>query len=224
MFTNSIKRISLIASGAIFTTVIGSQTADAAMISPISASTSNTTDGSLTNTINQTGLSATYNPTTDFDSFVTSTTHALTTPDNSVGILPATGIVTYGFGGAFNISAFGLWNGNGAVANFGIEEFSLFADNDNNLDNGTLGQLGNFIATQGPLGQTFNFTATSASFVHLQVIDNYGGVGGTIFGEVAFKTAEVPEPLTILGTATALGFGALFKKKLSNRNELKQES
>ncbi len=30
---------------------------------------------------------------------------------------------------------------------------------------------------------------------------------------------NVPEPLTILGTATALGFGALFKKRLSVKSQ-----
>ena len=33
----------------------------------------------------------------------------------------------------------------------------------------------------------------------------------------------VPEPLTILGSLTGLGFGALFKKKLSSRNKFKQD-
>ena len=36
-------------------------------------------------------------------------------------------------------------------------------------------------------------------------------------GDQAFNEKEVPEPLTILGSGLALGFGAMFKKKQSNK-------
>jgi hypothetical protein len=38
------------------------------------------------------------------------------------------------------------------------------------------------------------------------------------------KTVPVPEPLTILGTATALGFGAFFKRKLKSSESAEKET
>ncbi len=38
-----------------------------------------------------------------------------------------------------------------------------------------------------------------------------------VWSESAAPTEEVPEPLTILGSGLALGFGAMFKKKQSNK-------
>jgi hypothetical protein len=39
-----------------------------------------------------------------------------------------------------------------------------------------------------------------------------------------FRAAPVPEPLTILGTATALGFGAFFKRKLKSSESAEKET
>ncbi len=218
MFTNLSKSASVLAAGAVSMTLIAPQAASAAMISPInSVSTSSNTAGSLGNTIDQSGLSANYDATTDFDSFVTSTTHAGLNANNAVAIIPPAGVVTYGLGGPVTIEAFALWNENrgGSAASLGVQNFRLFADNDNDFSNGNLGQLGtDFVAVTGSLGQAFNFAATTTSFVHFQIIDNYGDPRGTTYGEVAFKTGTVPEPLTILGAGTAVAFGAGFKRKL----------
>ncbi|MEQ8996117.1 MAG: PEP-CTERM sorting domain-containing protein [Coleofasciculus sp. B1-GNL1-01] len=45
------------------------------------------------------------------------------------------------------------------------------------------------------------------------IIDNFEGV----FGDT--EVSSVPEPLTILGSATALGFGALFKRQQSRKQK-----
>ena len=37
--------------------------------------------------------------------------------------------------------------------------------------------------------------------------------------QITLETEEVPEPLTILGTGVALGFGAIFKKRAANCNK-----
>ncbi len=42
--------------------------------------------------------------------------------------------------------------------------------------------------------------------------------------EATVNLADVPEPLTILGTSTALGFGALFKREFSKNKNSKQDS
>lgn len=60
---------------------------------------------------------------------------------------------------------------------------------------------------------------------------NYGGstvatgffTASQVFESTSFQMSieakEVPEPLTILGTSVALGFGAIFKKRAANRNK-----
>lgn len=56
--------------------------------------------------------------------------------------------------------------------------------------------------------------STGEFFEVTNPINNYS------FGRVNFTTIEpiaaIPEPLSLLGAATALGFGAFFKKRLSN--------
>ncbi|BAQ59845.1 hypothetical protein GM3708_251 [Geminocystis sp. NIES-3708] len=50
------------------------------------------------------------------------------------------------------------------------------------------------------------------------VRNDYVSNGGTIFSfQNSFHQVEVPEPLTILGTGIALGFGGLFKSKSSKK-------
>lgn len=74
----------------------------------------------------------------------------------------------------------------------------------------------NQVATNGPLftgdGQVSSFDF--GSNVNLRRLDVVLAGSGAV-GSITYD--EVPEPLTILGSATALGFGALFKKKLSQK-------
>lgn len=47
-------------------------------------------------------------------------------------------------------------------------------------------------------------------------------VGGFLFNNVIVTAAEItviPEPLTILGTATAIGFGAFFKRQINQKKK-----
>lgn len=57
-------------------------------------------------------------------------------------------------------------------------------------------------------GSQFNSWGGSANNGAFNIVFN-----STYIEEATLNVESVPEPLTILGTATALGFGALFKKK-----------
>ncbi|WP_310425656.1 PEP-CTERM sorting domain-containing protein [Chamaesiphon sp. VAR_48_metabat_135_sub] len=54
--------------------------------------------------------------------------------------------------------------------------------------------------------------------MRFQVLSNYGGGNNTGLSEVQFNSADsatsVPEPLTILGTLTAMGGDATLKRRL----------
>jgi hypothetical protein len=181
------------------------------------------TGNSLSNLTNKSGLSATYTSgITDFDSYVSSTTSNSTL--SSSGWFSAlnvkTGFVTFDLGASYDVNALALWalspNNSNAVRNF-----SLYADTDANTSSlGTL--LGNFsavnasgtgIATQS---QVFNFATTNTRYIQMNITSNAGGALSGL-SEVAFRQAPaaVPEPLTILGAATAAAFGAAFKRRKS---------
>ncbi len=73
------------------------------------------------------------------------------------------------------IQSLALWN---VHANYGINRFELFADNDNDFNNGGTTLLGTFNAPKrySPtrLPDTFSFTATRARYVHLNILSNHG--------------------------------------------------
>ncbi|MGK7941405.1 MAG: PEP-CTERM sorting domain-containing protein [Crocosphaera sp.] len=52
---------------------------------------------------------------------------------------------------------------------------------------------------------------------------NFTGSDGTILEYGTFSVKPVPEPLTILGAGTALGFGTLFKRKLNASKKGKEK-
>jgi hypothetical protein len=82
--------------------------------------------------------------------------------------------------------------------------------------------LGNFSAVAAVGGdatvqsQVFNFATTNTRYIQMNITSNAGGPLAGL-NEVAFRQAPaaVPEPLTILGAATAAAFGAVFKRHKS---------
>jgi hypothetical protein len=72
------------------------------------------------------------------------------------------------------------------------------------------------VASQSP---QFPLSSGGAIFTLLQISDFSGLViqDGTYFGSDFVTSTTVPEPLTIFGTATALGCGVLFKRKSSKK-------
>jgi len=78
--------------------------------------------------------------------------------------------------------------------------------------------LHNTVASQTPLTYVEPDTM-SALYTRLLISDSSGSVidDGTYFGSDFVTSTTVPEPLTIFGTATALGCGVLFKRKSSKK-------
>ncbi len=69
------------------------------------------------------------------------------------------------------------------------------------------------------LGQIqFNFAFVPGFFSAEEAFVTYdvqGGTGGS--GDVALASTDVPEPLTLLGSGLALGFGGLFKREQAKK-------
>ena len=141
-------------------------------------------------------------------------------PFNGFASSAATGTITLDLVGEFNLNSFILWNDINVFAE-GIQDFRL--DFFNSADGLIpVGFSTNFVA---PSGQSeaeeyvFNETVSGVSRVDLVVLSSIpGGFAERIeIREVAFTGTPVPEPLTILGSATALGIGGLLKREHSKK-------
>lgn len=165
--------------------------------------------GSGVNVTNQSGLSANYvSGTTDFDSYVATTTHNSAVPANIWSFAPKTGYIAFDLGASHTVDALALWALNGASP-VAIRQFSLYADTDTDPTNpGTL--LGTFNAVNAggsPVpAQVFSFADTTTQFIQLQVLTNAGESGKSGFGEVAFRgVSTVPEPSLVTNLIAAMG-------------------
>jgi len=135
------------------------------------------------------------------------------------------GISSLGGSGAGGAIALGTGNGNGKVTNFG--SISVLGGSSNGSSGGSGGVLvlakkfSNFGVLQGSVGIETSGFATPNDFLFV------GGGGGAAAGtpggfiDTQEPPDEVPEPLTILGSMAALGFGAYAerKRKASNSSE-----
>jgi hypothetical protein len=74
------------------------------------------------------------------------------------------------------------------------------------------------------LVQFNNKLPSDGGFVKPSLIaESYSYFDGTNGINANRSSYKVPEPLTILGTATALGFGAFFKRKLKSSESISKE-
>ncbi|WP_373478468.1 PEP-CTERM sorting domain-containing protein [Geminocystis sp.] len=126
--------------------------------------------------------------------------------------------LTFNLGAVYNLAGTDIWQYNRSTFNRGVQNFNILTSLDGiNFSSAGSGTL--TVATGNPVSipsQLVAFTAT-AQYVRFEVTSNYGNTFTTGLSEVKFQTAEsVPEPLTILGSLTALGFGSVFKKKFKS--------
>ena len=177
--------------------------------------------GTIANLTNQSGLSASYvSGTTDFDSYVATTTHDGGN-SNVWRFTPTTGFIAFDLGASYTLDALALWPNNSGT-NFAIRGFTLYADTNANPANPGI-SLGNFNAVSAPsnpvAAQVFNFTAITTRYIQLQVTSNAGnttvsGLGEVVFRQVTgFPPATTPEPSALVGLAAVVAFGAGLKRR-----------
>lgn len=149
-----------------------------------------------------------------------------------------TGNIIFDFQSVYTLAGFSFWNNNEFTPNQGVQGVTIATSLDgitysalqgitgSTAFNTTTG-VGTFAqgianTVSGP--QQFTVTATDARYLRLNITSNYGGTY-TSFNEIQFDSAPVstpsavPEPLTMLGAATAVGFGAMFKRRVNKANK-----
>jgi hypothetical protein len=84
--------------------------------------------------------------------------------------------------------------------------------------------LGLASASVAPETTMGGFGNSRVSFNANQILINWNGLSYENGTKVKVNFTPVPEPLTILGTATALGFGAFFKRKLKSSESAEKET
>ncbi|WP_013335125.1 PEP-CTERM sorting domain-containing protein [Gloeothece verrucosa] len=183
----------------------------------------------LNNIINQSGLSVGYTAGADFDAYLASNpTHkggSATSFFTGTGSIK--GSITFDFGTATTLESLAIWNISGILAPQGVSlrDFSLQASSTSDFSSPIT--LGSFTvprptADPTPNNGVFTFTPTTARFFRLNTLTNYGSsiVG---LGEIVFEQSQdirsIPEPLTLLGVGTAVGFSTLFKQ---TRNKMQK--
>ncbi len=188
-----------------------------------SASSVTTTMGSfsgrtnINSLIDQAHLSSSYiSGVTDFDTYVSSQ------PTHRIGLryswlsaanMP-TGDIDFDLGDTYIVSQIVSWFD---TSSRGINQFTLFADDDGDYMAGTttLGTFGNDTDTGGGGAQVFNFTDISTRYLRLRVLTNLGSSSTTHY-EVAFDTTTVnavpvPAAVWLMGSALLGLMG--FRKK-----------
>lgn len=184
------------------------------IIAPVSAvcSVSCPGFGSLTNTIDQSGLSIGYTSgVTDFDAYLAlnpTHTNTFSTFEWFSNSGSTTATVTYNLGAVNTINRLALWNEESS----GIGLLNLFYSTDNIL---FLPLALGLLPTDNPLGpqyraDVFSFAATNAQYVRFEMSGcpqlNPGSFPACGIGEVAFARGQgtvAPEP----GTMLLLGSG-----------------
>lgn len=224
-----LKSLSLVTVGATVMALGAITQAEAtSIVQPQSASTDMGETFPLVHSIDQSGLSVGYTTgVTDFDTYLSGNPTHTSAPGTDWISSDATGSVTFDFGNVLNLEGMALWNF--ANPSPGVSDFELFASSTGNA--GSFMSLGSFNANaQSPpsSAQVFNFNPTAAQFIQMDILSNHGS-SITGIGEVAFKTADVtpepvPEPMTIFGAATALGFGALVNRKNAKKQKNKDNN
>jgi hypothetical protein len=173
--------------------------------------------------INQSGQNPTYTSgVTDFASY---TGCATATPGNASDLWTSgndatTGHVNFTLGGSYDIDSFAVW---ALVSTNGdnIGDFTLLASDDPTF--ATFTTLGNFTPTYAagsPIPATVvTFTATTASYVEMEITSNNGGPDAG-FNEAAFgyeASSSTPEPSSLwmmgIGMVSVVGY-RLRRRKL----------
>jgi hypothetical protein len=207
--------------------ILGGDANAAAILAPISAST---TMGELfpaVRAINKSGLSVGYTSlVTDFDVYIAAgrtATHGSGTNiwGSTLGV--RSGNFDLALGATYLVSSMAFWNLFDDPSS--VREFTLLMD-DNSAFSSPV-NLGTFTASNSlgsgsnTTAQVFTFPETAASFVRLQILNTwYASSSHTAFNEVAFKATPVPEPNVCLLLVVALLVIAVGRRRSSSQHSI----
>lgn len=174
------------------------------------------------NTINQSGLSTSYvSGVTDFDSYIAANpTHSFNfIGEWFSGVNTLTATLTFDLGSVMGIDGVALWVEE--AAGFGTAILSSSIDGNNFSGLGTINPANPPDLVDYP-AQVFGFTPTSMRFFRMDVSgcpqpQPGGGTNECSLGEIAFSSVVVAAPVPLPGSVfllgTALGAGALMKRR-----------
>jgi F5/8 type C domain len=127
--------------------------------------------------------------------------------------------ITFNLNGTYSLAGFSLWNAPWII---GVKGVNVLTSTDGTNFTTVAGAPTEFARgvdntnIESTLPEQFSFDPVTASYVRFQVLNSHGTpVAG--LSEVQFNSdsaTSVPEPLTILGTLTGLGGGAILKRRL----------
>lgn len=197
------------------------------IIAPVSATvdTNGPGFGSITNTFDQSGLSAGYTAgVTNFDDYIASAP-SHTTTFNGFEFFANSGTnslqVTYDFGAATVINALALWNEEAS----GIASLNLLTSNDGINFTSLVSGLSPTNNTVDYFADVFAFGAVSARYVRFSASgcpqSGIGAFPGCAIGEVAFRTGTlaapgVPEPASWAMMIAGFGLvGAAMRRRVA---------
>lgn len=171
------------------------------ILSPISVDTNIVGSQGELNTIDQTGLSATFlSGVSDFSSYIAGEpTHFLNGPGDSwtapIGSLP--GNLDFDLGSIYSLAQTALWT---ATSGFGIDNFDLFIASVVDFSDATL--IGNFSAIETPqqsvIGVQVFDTVAVGRYIRMGVNSSHGqGEMAVNMGEIAFNVESIPVPAPI---------------------------
>lgn len=165
--------------------------------------------GSTANLSNHAYLSSNYiSGQTDFNTYLASApTHA---EGDSYSWLSAqgtySGALTFDLGGVFNIQQLAMWNGAGGIS-ASVNHFTVQTSLDSTFSN--FSQVGSFTGQQDNyLGTAYDLTDSTARYVRISILDNFGNGCCSAVGALAFDVtpvSAVPEP----GSMALIGGGLL---------------
>ena len=176
------------------------------ILSPVSATASNTIDGSIAHTIDESGLQTAFiSGVTDFSTYIASNpVHDGPNASNAwAGAISAAPIdLDYNLGASYTVDALALWT---SFSGFSINRFSVFTATDSGFV--TAVNVGNFSAldTNPVTAQVFALAPSVGSFLRVEVLSDHGSAAVNL-SELAVEAgpASVPEPMSLVLVGTGL--------------------
>lgn len=168
--------------------------------------------GKYADIANQSGLSANYvSGTTDFDAFVSTTTHARSDFVSWLSALRTySGYMVFDLGAAYDLHKFVMWNGASGI-DASPRNISLSTSLTSDFSNATaVGQFASHMNNTNAI--VFDIADTQARYVRLNILDTFGNFCCAAIGEVAFDVSAIqtqpePEPVPEPGSLALLALG-----------------